>query len=183
MKNYEQQAQDFLNKTNTTFKAEFIKHGKHFDKDTNTRDIYKITLSHGNRSYSFNFGQSIKASGTHFLYGNDKKGIAHLSGKHLLRIAYLHPHFEGLEGKIGGLTPIYSKEWNRNSNFTKPTAYDVLAGLQKYEPGTFEDFCSDFGYEEDSRTAERVYKDVCDEYINLKMLFSDEELAQLQEIQ
>src|SRR6185312_12921531 len=28
----------------------------------------------------------------------------------------------------------------------KPTAYDVLACITKYDPGTFSNFCSDFGY-------------------------------------
>lgn len=34
-----------------------------------------------------------------------------------------------------------------------PTMYDVLTCLTKYDPDTFEDFCSEFGYDTDSRRA------------------------------
>lgn len=63
-----------------------------------------------------------------------------------------------------------------------PTAYDILACLTKYDPGTFENFCADYGYDTDSRKAEKVYNDVVKEYDNLKMLYSDKELERLAEI-
>lgn len=56
MGNYEKQAQEFLEKTGSTLKIEFLRNGKHFDDDTDVRDIYKVTLSRGSRSYTFNFG-------------------------------------------------------------------------------------------------------------------------------
>lgn len=65
----------------------------------------------------------------------------------------------------------------------KPTPYDVLSCLQKYEIGTFNDFCRDFGYNEDSIKAEKIYKAVIEEFKNVKILFSDEEIEKLQEIQ
>jgi hypothetical protein len=65
----------------------------------------------------------------------------------------------------------------------KPSAYDVLSCLTKSDVGTFEDFCSEFGYDTDSRKAEKTYKAVVDEYNNLKRLYSDEQLSELQEIQ
>jgi len=63
-----------------------------------------------------------------------------------------------------------------------PKPYDVLAGLTCYDPDTFKEFCYSYGYDEDSRKAEKVYKAVCEEYDNLKMLYSDEEIEMLQEI-
>ena len=75
------------------------------------------------------------------------------------------------------------KRYTKNPNYSAPTAYDVLACLTKYDPGTLEDFCDEFGYDLDSKKAERVYNAVKDEYNNLCMLFSDEELAELTEIQ
>lgn len=65
----------------------------------------------------------------------------------------------------------------------EPTMYDVLTCLQKYEVGTFENFCGDFGYDQDSRTAERIYKAVCKEFENMERLFSHEILEEMQEIQ
>jgi len=63
-----------------------------------------------------------------------------------------------------------------------PSMYSILACLQKYEIGTFKNFCSEFGYNEDSRTAERTYKAVCKEYNAVSRLFGDI-LDELQEIQ
>lgn len=63
-----------------------------------------------------------------------------------------------------------------------PSLYDVLSCLQKYDVGTFQDFCGEFGYDDDSRTAERIYKAVCKEFAGVERLFSDV-IEELQEIQ
>lgn len=55
----------------------------------------------------------------------------------------------------------------------KPSIYDVLACVTKYDPGTFENFCSDYGYDEDSRKAERIWKAVKKEFKNVERLFGD----------
>jgi hypothetical protein len=126
--NYNEAATKFLEATNTKLKIEFLKHGKHFADDKQTRDIYKCKLQRGKNSYSFNFGQSIVGAGT------------------------------------------------------KPTNYDILACLQKYDVGSFEDFCNMFGYDNDSRAAEKTYKAVCKEFEGMERLFSSEELEILSEI-
>ena len=64
----------------------------------------------------------------------------------------------------------------------KPSVYDVLSCLIKNEVGSFEDFCGNYGYDEDSRKAERIYKAVLEEWKNIKMLYSEEEINKLQEI-
>lgn len=64
-----------------------------------------------------------------------------------------------------------------------PTSYDVLACLQKYDVGSFEDFCGDFGYDTDSRTAERTYKAVLREYKMVCDLWTSDEIEELAEIQ
>ena len=64
-----------------------------------------------------------------------------------------------------------------------PTPYDVLACLQKYDVGSFEDFCWEFGYNVDSSQAEKTYKAVCKEYEKLCTIFSDDEMELMQEIQ
>jgi len=63
-----------------------------------------------------------------------------------------------------------------------PNAYDILSCLTKYDVGSFEDFCSEFGYDVDSRSAEKIYKAVVKEYEGLSMLYSDEELEEMSEI-
>ena len=66
-------------------------------------------------------------------------------------------------------------------NGQKPTAYDILACVQKNDPGTFEDFCSDFGYDEDSRKAEKIYFAVQKEWTGIERIFGDV-IKELQEI-
>ena len=59
---------------------------------------------------------------------------------------------------------------NRN-----PTMYEVLAVFVKSDCGleTFEDFCSCFGYNVDSRAIEQMYKNCCKEYKAMERLFGD----------
>lgn len=83
---------------------------------------------------------------------------------------------------------------SHTQNGEKPTEYDILACLQKYEVGTFEDFCFEFGYEmyadyPEEATKEgynketyKTYKAVVKEYNNVVKLFEDclGELAEIQ---
>lgn len=64
-----------------------------------------------------------------------------------------------------------------------PTAYDVLTCLQKNDPDNFENFCSDFGYDQNSLSAEKIYKAVVKEYAEVNKFFTTEEIETLQEIQ
>lgn len=64
----------------------------------------------------------------------------------------------------------------------KVQAYDVLACITKSDPGTFDDFCSEFGYDTDSRKAEQVYYAVVKEWRNVQRFFTADELTELQEI-
>jgi hypothetical protein len=63
-----------------------------------------------------------------------------------------------------------------------PVAYDVLACITKNDPGTFDNFCGDFGYDTDSRKAETVYQALQKEWRNVQRFFTAEELTELQEI-
>ena len=68
----------------------------------------------------------------------------------------------------------------------EPTAYDVLACLQKYDCGSFEDFCNEFGYEyftyNEYRHVMKIYNAVKNEYEHLIAMFTDEEMERLCEI-
>lgn len=65
----------------------------------------------------------------------------------------------------------------------EPNAYDVLACLTKYDVGTFENFCSEFGYDTDSRKALKTYNAVCREYIGVCRIWNASERELLAEIQ
>lgn len=68
----------------------------------------------------------------------------------------------------------------------EPSFYDLFACFQKYDVGSFEDFCSEFGYNtEDFKEkyfAEKIYKAVCKEYEAICRLYSSEEIEEMQEI-
>ena len=73
------------------------------------------------------------------------------------------------------------------SKHKKPSAYNVLAALTKYEPGSFDDFCSDFGYNDrplsEYPAVMVIWQGVCAEYAAIRKLFTAEQIEQLAEIQ
>lgn len=166
--NYEQQALDFLKVSSTVFSAKYLKTDKYFDDEKEERDIYEITLSSKGRSYTFNFGNSINSSGQYKLLDATLKkrfGRNTISAEEYKKLNI----FDKREAII-------------NKNFKKPTAYDVLACLTKYNPGTLENFCSECGYDVDSKKAEKTYMAVKDEWMNIERLFTESEMDILREI-
>lgn len=247
--NYQKQATDFLEKTNTTLKAKFLKFDYHFANDENKRNIFKITIKNSRGSFSLNFGSSINdsckkvkrakiysgeavtifegfkhvGSGSMFAhcietnyptlleisnclktvdslinlgeiqkdYDKYSTGMAAYKNKNKHSFVNVTP-FESVVARIRAkiLAAIEQAKTDTDTltdtqadSINYPTAYDVLSCLQKYDVGTFENFCSEFGYSEDSRTAEKVYKAVCEEYLNVCKLWSDSEIEELAEIQ
>ena len=162
---YQGMSQEFLSMTDTDFTVNYERTGKYFTDDKDARDIYRIVLTRGNRSYAFNFGQSITNSGKYWLYGRNTAGMT----RDRLKPDYIS------EKKSRGHSAF--QDWQKNKNYAIPTSYDVLASITKYEPGDFENFCADFGYD-----TEKTYNAVKDEYNNLKMIFSDEEIELMQNI-
>lgn len=174
---YEQQAIDFLEKFGVTLTIEFLKNGKHFEDDETTRDIYKCELKRGNRSYTFNFGQSVANSMKYEDKLNKRQFTSDGSSAGSHKYKYLNPERFPK-----------NKAEERFSDFkivpgNKPTSYDILSCLTKYDPGTFEDFCGEFGYDTDSRKAYKTYEAVKNEWQNIAMLFTESELEELREIQ
>ena len=49
-----------------------------------------------------------------------------------------------------------------------------MSCITKADPGTFEDFCSEFGYDTDSRQAEKTYKAVKREWEKVARVFGSE---------
>ncbi len=182
MNEYEQKANKFLKNTDTKFKAEFLKNDFHFSDDKNKRDIYLITLKRGEREFKFNFGNSLNNSlkfeiikgylSEAIIEKLNKKGLS-LNGCNTIEDKKKYfIYFIG-----------YGEFWKENKNFKIPSAYDVLAGLTSYNPATFKEFCLTFDYDEDSKKAEKIYIAVLEEWKNIQILYSDEEILKLHEIQ
>lgn len=60
-----------------------------------------------------------------------------------------------------------------------PTAYDVLVCITKYDPGSFENFCSDYGYDKYDKSSYKIYMDVKNEFNQLKRIFTEDEMKEL----
>jgi len=183
MSEYDEQAQKFLSDTRTEIKIEFLKHGKHFVDDKETRDIYKITLKRGSREFSFNFGQSTAESGFKLINKNTGKEVKYAWFSELTY--HIDKDKENLEREI--INRIHcsfgSKGYMELEFGKEPSAYDVLACLTTYDPEDFQNFCDNFGYDKDSIKANKIYLAVVNEWNNLKAIYSDEELEKLGEIQ
>jgi hypothetical protein len=88
-------------------------------------------------------------------------------GRHRRTIQF--PYWASLRAKEEGLPP---------------SAYDVLASLSGDSecPDTFEEFCTEYGYDTDSRQAEAVFNRCRPFALRLRAFFSPDELAALREI-
>lgn len=69
----------------------------------------------------------------------------------------------------------------------QPTAYDILTCLEKYDVGSFENFCSEFGYDLQPLSSYpkvmKIYKGVQREYQKLIDMYTEDEMELLREIQ
>lgn len=64
----------------------------------------------------------------------------------------------------------------------KAKPYDIISAVIKQDPGTFADFCGDFGYDEDSRKAHRTYRACVKQWQRMSEVFTPEDLDILAEI-
>lgn len=131
---YQQQAINFLTKTGAKVNVKYLRYGSMpWDKNGEERDIYKITLRRGKKSYSCEFGQSIADQGV------------------------------------------------------EPSAYDFLTSIEKYDPGSFEDFCDNYGYNDlplsEYPKVKKTYEAVVKQWKAMESMFTAKELEELQEIQ
>lgn len=177
--NYEKQATDFLKATKTDFNIKFLRYGEHFHNETDKRDIYEITLKRGERSYKFNFGQSLTNSGYQIRNKNNGKVFKTVPTDQVKDKIEKYGETKYSLGRILDWKFTSCDELVRPE---EPTPCDVLSCLEKYPVDSFEDFCANYGYDEDSRSAYKIYEAVKDEWQNIAMLYNDEELEQLREI-
>lgn len=71
---------------------------------------------------------------------------------------------------------------NRVKEMVKPNAYNILTALHTMSEDNFEDFCSAFGYDTDSRLAEKTYNACMEQDNHMRRLFDRGELEALNSI-
>lgn len=158
---YTNQANGFLRKNKIECEIVYSHTGKHFDGDTEARDIYNVTFKEGERQFSIVFGASINATRKRVLaLGNS---LCDLNGRFLS-----------------------ATRRSRLLEESKPTAYNVLASLQKYEVGDLDDFLNEYGYEVkkagDLRRLQKLFIAVYEEWDKVRRFFTSEELDALRDI-
>ena len=168
MTEYTKQALDFLQKANATCNIEFGGCTINPDwEEKEYRNFYNVVLSSSRGSMQFVFWDSINNTEI------SKMTLGEYAKKRFkCQYEYL-THSD--KAKV-------SKELKEKKTAAIPSAYDVLASMTTSDPGTFEEFCSEFGYDEDSKTADRIYIAVIKEYKQLERIFTTEQMEELQEI-
>ena len=166
---YQKQAEEFLSEANASMKIDYVGEAVNQNwKEDTLRPLYEVTIFTPRGHMSFKFWDSI-----HNLQ------IMRMSLKAYAEKRYNLQFHELTTDEIANA----KSELEEKKNKAHPTPYDVLACMQKYDPETFEEFCSEFGYDEDSRSAERIYIGAMQEYKQLARIFSEEEMEKLREIE
>lgn len=157
---YEIESDKLLKEMGVTIDIDFLYTGLHFQDDKEIRDIYNITFKglHDNKivrkAFTIKYGNSTHDSNyTNIVLNNNDREISQ------------NLKFKTYKSKV-------------------PSAYDILTCIQKYpiEP-VLEDFCNEFGYNDDSIKAKATWEACLREYRDVSRFFTSEELEQLQEVQ
>lgn len=64
----------------------------------------------------------------------------------------------------------------------KPTEYEIFSCLEKYEVCDFYEWCTEYGYNTDSRRAERLWRLCRRQWASVQRVFTDDQIAELREI-
>lgn len=168
MNEYIKQATDFLQKTHSEMEIKYIGFAINKEwKEKKRRCLYEIMLTSPRGSMVFDFWDSIRNTEI----------------KEMTFEAYAEKRYKAPFTALTRAEKTRAKkELAAKKKAAVPSVYDVLSCLTKCDPGTFEDFCADYGYDEDSRTAERIYFAVQKEYAQLTKLFAPEQMEELAEI-
>ena len=164
---YTIQAEDFLKEANATCDIRLIGLMRNENwKEKELRNAYNVTLKTPRGEMNFTFWDSIY---------NTK--IANMS-----YLEYAKEHFKcEYQYLTGSDKRVVTSELKQKKLDVEVTPYDVLSCLQKCDVGTFEDFCSEFGYD-DSITTHNMYIAVIKEYKQLERIFTPEQMEWLREI-
>lgn len=164
MNPYNEQALEFLNKTNCQIIVNFNCNkvvGKH------AHDIYDVTIKRGNRQFTFQYTQSVY----HSQYYKDNFGITYtLNGS----------------CRTGNRRIVDMDRYKEYITLCKgiiPNEYDILSTITKDDPMDFQTFCDNFGYNTDSVSHRGIYQDVVNEYNNVCCIWHENELELLKQIQ
>ena len=152
------------NSTKITFFDTGIK--TYFPEDKEKRQTLKVNIKRNNKTISFSFGMSIHD--TEILhYSGSRTRSKHNYTLNKIINCYDIAHSKGKQE--------HDKEINK---ILKNLPYSIYAciGSEYFCPDTFEDFCSEYGYNDDSIKALELFKKCLKQANNLKTIFTEEEI-------
>lgn len=136
--------------------------------DTKRRPLYEITLSSPKKTMRFHFWDSIYRAEIMQMTNDDY-------AKECYKCAYADlPSQDKIK---------IHKELADKKAACALTEREVLDCLSFSDPGNFFDFCEGYGYDKDSREAEKIYHAVLKEYLGLRNIFTAEQLDELLALQ
>lgn len=183
---YEEHANEFIRRHGITFSATFAGSMKHFDDDEHVRDVYDVQFTReGRKAMVIRYGQALARS-SYFIGaiiaefhwpGSSKVALAREPARRLRKESKANIHanyFVNSQMKKALARMGYV--------VAAPTPYDVLTGIVKYSPGSFAEWCVEYGYDTDSRKAHDAWTRCHDEWAKVQGFFTESEIEELQEI-
>lgn len=167
MNEYIEQAQNFLKRADATMEIKFIGRSINRNWDDNVRNFYNFTIQTPRGEMHGDFWDSIYDTEISSMTKEDY-------AKRRFKCEYQY-----LTGN-DQLTVRRELAWKQQQ--AVPTEYDILACLTKDDPGTFSDFCFEYGYSDDSIKARNIYFAVQKEWSDLRRIFTKKQLEELAEI-
>lgn len=139
---------------------------------------YACTLKNARGTYAFDFWGSIRDAEM-VAMAEDVKARGHHDTPQFFAVAEFVKDRNGASVPSRNLSGLPEKV----REAVKPNAYAILAALQPMSEDNFSDFCASMGYDEDSRTAEKIYHACVEQDRMIRRLYSMDEIEALSEIQ
>lgn len=144
--------------------------------DGYVRDVYRVIFLRGNRKIEFEYTQSFMNSERFVVYNKAGKEIKSFS-------VPVEARKYRYERKRKAAIPLdYYEMKAERIHPVEPTATDALCGAiidANSYPMTFEDWCCEFGYDDDSRKAYDIWQRCTDLATKAQTLFSYDEVEEM----
>lgn len=167
MTDYVKTAKEFLKEAAAEVETKYLGVDKPNWDPNNYHDKYEFTIKTSRGSMSDMFYDSVRATEVHLMTVEDycKK--------------YLKMHYNSLTIPEQTRAHKNLKELKQENAVSE---YDILSCLEKYPCGTFQEWCRNFGYSDDSIKALNTYQACAKQYEALSKVFTQEQLEKLREI-
>lgn len=204
MKDYMQYSDEpeKLDALSKELEVSYVRHGmrKHFQDDTDEREVLTVTVKRGSREIEFEYGLSLVDTEAlnlpecrPFDYDGEPVILINInplpkSYRKLFTTKTGKPYVGRYAGKSGTYHS-FNGSWAAytsikkilRANALKDLLYSVLCSLQSdyHCPAIFEDFCGEFGYDVDSRKAFETWQNCLKQSQKVQSIIFEDEAAYL----